>query len=649
MKKLAAMWQDLPASDRQRYDEIAEVDKIRYLLKAMNIIYYRILIDFSSHDTYFFGRYLREMARYTGPMHVPNKRIKKPAGAPKRAMSSFLSFSQLMRPEIRAQHPNLKNTDVSSVLAQKWHEASEEEKRPHIQRELKDREKYHRDMARWKEDEHDRSEANKAQRLAEVADFDEPTRYQSSLDGPLSKATCPSMWAAMIDLNETGDAVSGSPVFDEAMEGFWDVEEEKVEGLLQNFAYTSAESSNPSGSNPSLHSMLIDTHNLVKSQRLVKRAKQSKALETMTVLQQPMQSTTDIVPTARQLEVQQRRQVQQQQYHMYQQHIMNQKLKCDRRDEPEGFSGAFTDEGKSVKGIGIAGETSRGPMMSAGDILEGSRLQLQYAANHRQSAWEAQQQYLQPGYQGMQGLRSTELLSEPPTSGLPMISPYAQGYPRPSSERFYYGSRSYNDMSTIQTSQTPGSHLPATRMPLPSAPPPPPSSSSSTSATPSMRAFQFEEQDQHSVMQTLMAVHRATASKAGDSETLRSLDRIQMVQGQVQQQQGHHSTDLRTPLESKARIHHSQPLDTRPNAYNKSNQLQPLPQVQCNEGFVPLTVQQQERQNQTERMQLTDRQAKQIQHMLLLQQLEQDEQNHQHSSSLESACSERSSASSYIP
>ena len=29
MKKLAAMWQDLPASDRKRYDEIAVVDKIR--------------------------------------------------------------------------------------------------------------------------------------------------------------------------------------------------------------------------------------------------------------------------------------------------------------------------------------------------------------------------------------------------------------------------------------------------------------------------------------------------------------------------------------------------------------------------------------------------------------------------------------------
>ena len=583
------------------------------------------------------------MARYTGPMHVPNKRIKKPAGAPKRAMSSFLSFSQLMRPEIRAQHPNLKNTDVSSVLAQKWHEASDEEKRPHIQRELKDREKYHRDMARWKEDEHDRSEAHKAQRLADIAISEVSTRYQSSLDGPISRATCPSIWAAMIDLNETGDPVSGSPVFDEAMEGFWDVEEEEVEGLLQNFAVTSSESATPSGSsNPSLHSMLVDTHNLVKSQRLVKRAKQRKALETMNVLQPPVQSPSDIAPTPRQLEVLQRRQVQQQQYQMYQQHILNQKMKCDRRDDIDGYSGALSDDGRSIKG-----ETSRGPMMSAGDILEGSRLQLQYAANHRPSAWEAQQQYLQPGYQGMQGPRCSEVMSEPPSSSLPMMSPYAQGYPRPSTERFYYGTRPYNDVSTVQTSQPPlGPYVPATRMPPPSSS----TSSSSSSSAQSMRAFQFEEQDQHSVMQTLMAVHRATASKAGDSETLRSLDRIQMVQGQVQ---GHQSTDPRMPMESKVRMHHPQSLDSRPISYGKAPQSQPMlmppVQVQCNEGFVPLTVQQQERQNQTERMQLTDRQAKQIQHMLLLQQLEQDEQNHQHSSSLESACSERSGAPSYIP
>jgi hypothetical protein len=56
-----------------------------------------------------------------------------------------------MRPEIRALHPNMTNTDVSSILAQKWHEASDEDKRPHIERGNRDREKYHEDMAVWKE------------------------------------------------------------------------------------------------------------------------------------------------------------------------------------------------------------------------------------------------------------------------------------------------------------------------------------------------------------------------------------------------------------------------------------------------------------------------------------------------------------------
>ena len=47
-------------------------------------------------------------------------------------------------------YPDLKNTDISGVLAQKWHNASEEEKRPHLERELREREKYHEDMAQWK-------------------------------------------------------------------------------------------------------------------------------------------------------------------------------------------------------------------------------------------------------------------------------------------------------------------------------------------------------------------------------------------------------------------------------------------------------------------------------------------------------------------
>jgi hypothetical protein len=71
-------------------------------------------------------------------------------------MSAFLSFSQAMRPLIKAQHPKLSNTDISSVLAQKWNASSDESKRPFIEREIKDRLKYHENMAKWREEERSR-------------------------------------------------------------------------------------------------------------------------------------------------------------------------------------------------------------------------------------------------------------------------------------------------------------------------------------------------------------------------------------------------------------------------------------------------------------------------------------------------------------
>jgi len=79
-------------------------------------------------------------------------------------MSAFLSFSQQMRPQVRAKYPDMKNTDISGVLAQLWREGTEEEKAPHISRELREREKYHEDMVKWKEEVSRQAEidANKA-------------------------------------------------------------------------------------------------------------------------------------------------------------------------------------------------------------------------------------------------------------------------------------------------------------------------------------------------------------------------------------------------------------------------------------------------------------------------------------------------------
>jgi HMG (high mobility group) box len=573
------------------------------------------------------------MAKYTGPMHVPNKRIKKPLGAPKRAMSSFLSFSQLMRPEIRLQYPNMKNTDVSSVLADKWHEATEEEKRPHIERELKDREKYHEDMARWKEDEHDRLEASKAQRAADQAAMDDAARLQSSLtNSNPSQQPFPSIWAAMIAVNETGDTGSASPLFDEAMDGFWDIDEEDVEGLVPCDGVTTRPSANafPAGSGSETHSIRFpdssSQHSLAKSQRLVKRAKDRKFLETANSSHINMMTPGEVAPTARQLEVLQRRQQQQQQYQMYQQHILNQRHKTDKcKDDPDPFLPlAPSSEPK----LGMMGwDASRGTITTPGNIVETGPLQAQTLASQRQASVEAQLQYQQPGYQGLQRTYSSRSVewsnglfddtgAVPQTLRQPPI--YAPNYSKGRNENMFYEPPSSASSSSATLNNLPSFHmrpqLPATSSPQP------------------MSSFQFDEQDQLSVMQTLMAVHRASASKAGDSETLRSLDRIQMAHRQAQstvkaQQPGlgqdNHAGLVR--VGSQQQLHVA--LASSSIINNNNNP------YEC----APLSVQQQERQNQTERKQLTDRQNKQMKDMVLLQQREQAEQNHQHSFSLVSA------------
>ena len=93
-----------------------------------------------------------EKASYTGPWQVPWKRAKKDPSAPKRPMSAFLYFSQGKRSVLKQQNPNMKNTEVSRLLGEMWRNASEEEKRPHVEKEKAEREKYKVAIAEWRKD-----------------------------------------------------------------------------------------------------------------------------------------------------------------------------------------------------------------------------------------------------------------------------------------------------------------------------------------------------------------------------------------------------------------------------------------------------------------------------------------------------------------
>ena len=120
----------MKAEERAKWDEKARLDRERYEV---------------------------EKSMYKGPWKVPASKKSKvkarrtDADAPKRPMSSFLSYSNSKRAALRKANPHLTNGDMSKMLSKMWREAPEEEKREHIEREERLREVYLKDMAAWRE------------------------------------------------------------------------------------------------------------------------------------------------------------------------------------------------------------------------------------------------------------------------------------------------------------------------------------------------------------------------------------------------------------------------------------------------------------------------------------------------------------------
>jgi len=122
-KKSSELWKKLSTDERALWDARAEKDK---------------------------QRFMNEKAAYTGPWQIPWKRAKKDPSAPKRPMSAFLYFSQDRRGQLKVKNPAMRNTEISSILGKLWRDATDEERRPYVDRELCDRNKYKTVLATWK-------------------------------------------------------------------------------------------------------------------------------------------------------------------------------------------------------------------------------------------------------------------------------------------------------------------------------------------------------------------------------------------------------------------------------------------------------------------------------------------------------------------
>ncbi|OEU15810.1 HMG-box, partial [Fragilariopsis cylindrus CCMP1102] len=115
-KMVSIAWKALPEDEREKWEELARQDKARYEM---------------------------EKSMYTGPWKVPaTKRINKDPKAPKRPMSAFLSFSNSKRQYVKNKHKDVKNAEVSRILAQMWKDADAEEKKMFVDGEFRLRQEY---------------------------------------------------------------------------------------------------------------------------------------------------------------------------------------------------------------------------------------------------------------------------------------------------------------------------------------------------------------------------------------------------------------------------------------------------------------------------------------------------------------------------
>ena len=83
-------------------------------------------------------------------------------------MLVFLYFSQDKRRQIKQENPSIRNTEVLRILGELWKNASVKEKRPHVEKEKKEWEKYKIAIAEWRKEFKKKMENQKQQQAEQM-------------------------------------------------------------------------------------------------------------------------------------------------------------------------------------------------------------------------------------------------------------------------------------------------------------------------------------------------------------------------------------------------------------------------------------------------------------------------------------------------
>lgn len=78
------------------------------------------------------------------------KKMEKDPNAPKRNLSSYMLYSQAVRPDTVAKHPELKAVDIAKLIGDKWNALSDKEKQPFVKQAEKEKARFDKENLIYK-------------------------------------------------------------------------------------------------------------------------------------------------------------------------------------------------------------------------------------------------------------------------------------------------------------------------------------------------------------------------------------------------------------------------------------------------------------------------------------------------------------------
>mmetsp|Transcript_28193 Transcript_28193/g.57212 ORF Transcript_28193/g.57212 Transcript_28193/m.57212 type:complete len:223 (-) Transcript_28193:309-977(-) len=133
-KYTSHMYRSLTTEEKSEWEQRAAQDKVRFDAEM------EAYVPPPGHDAN--GNLLEEYARAQRGRQKKNR----DPNAPKRACGSYVFFTNVIRPEIAKEYPDIKFTEMGNIMGERWRALGAEEKKKYEALAAEDKERFAREM-----------------------------------------------------------------------------------------------------------------------------------------------------------------------------------------------------------------------------------------------------------------------------------------------------------------------------------------------------------------------------------------------------------------------------------------------------------------------------------------------------------------------